>query len=133
MLQHPSYVRAALALAAGGALAGCSAFHGKQPEPRPEPAPRVTVVTLDVPPGHLPPPGKCRIWFPGDPPGHQPKARPCREIEREAPAGSWILYRPREDRSVVHVRVVDERRPGVVVWVRVFDIERRKLIRENKG
>ena len=42
-------------------------------------------------------------------------------IERTAPAGSWIVYRPGEDRKVVHVRVVDERRPGVVVHLRVYD------------
>jgi hypothetical protein len=48
-----------------------------------------------------------------------------------APAGSWIVYRPSEDRKVVHVRVVDERRPGVVVHLRVYDAVRGTLIREG--
>jgi hypothetical protein len=87
--------------------------------------------TLGIPPGHLPPPGLCRVWLSGTPPGHQPKARSCSLIERTAPAGSLIVYRPTEDRKVVHVRVVDERRPGVVVRVRVYDIERGTLIRES--
>jgi len=26
----------------------------------------------DIPPGHMPPPGKCRIWYPNRPPGQQP-------------------------------------------------------------
>ncbi|MBF9029179.1 hypothetical protein HKCCE3408_02110 [Rhodobacterales bacterium HKCCE3408] len=30
-----------------------------------------------VPPGHLPGPGQCRVWFPGRPPGHQPPAGSC--------------------------------------------------------
>jgi len=95
--------------------------------PQPEPAARrgpSTAATLGIPPGHLPPPGQCRVWLPGEPPGHQPRARSCANIDRTAPAGSWIVYRPSEDRKVVHVRVVDERRPGVVVHLRVYDAQR---------
>jgi hypothetical protein len=111
----------------------CSSFSSSRPE---QPAPAVrrgpsTAATLGIPPGHLPPPGECRVWLPGEPPGHQPRARSCARIERTAPAGSWIVYRPTEDRNVVHVRVVDERRPGVVVRVRVYDIRRGTLIREG--
>jgi hypothetical protein len=73
----------------------------------------------------------CRVWFPGQPPGHQPRARSCDRIERMAPAGSWIVYRPSEDRKVVHVRVVDDRRPGVVVRLRVYDVRLGTLIREG--
>ncbi|HET6577685.1 MAG TPA: hypothetical protein VFG66_05145 [Gemmatimonadales bacterium] len=90
-----------------------------------------TAASLGIPPGQLPPPGQCRVWLPGEPPGHQPRARSCARIERAAPAGSWIVYRPTEDRKVVHVRVVDERRPGVVVRLRVYDIRRGTLIREG--
>jgi hypothetical protein len=92
---------------------------------------RSTAATLGIPPGHLPPPGQCRVWLPGTPPGHQPKARSCTLIERTAPAGSWIVYRPEKERKVVQVRVVDERRPGVVVHLRVYDIDRGTLIRED--
>jgi hypothetical protein len=30
-----------------------------------------------IPPGHLPPPGECRTWYPGVPPGHQPPPHRC--------------------------------------------------------
>ncbi len=30
-----------------------------------------------VPHGHLPPPGKCRTWYPGRPAGHQPPPHRC--------------------------------------------------------
>jgi hypothetical protein len=30
-----------------------------------------------IPPGHLPPPGECRVWLPGRPPGHQPPPGRC--------------------------------------------------------
>lgn len=35
-----------------------------------------------VPPGHMPPPGKCRLWYPGRPPGHQPRPQPCGHLFR---------------------------------------------------
>ena len=37
-----------------------------------------------IPPGHLPPPGMCRVWYDGQPPGHQPPPTSCREAERAA-------------------------------------------------
>jgi hypothetical protein len=76
-------------------------------------------VTLGIPPGHLPPPGRCRLWLPDTPPGHQPAARPCNGIDVRAPVGSMIVYRP--DASIVRVRYVDAQHPGVVIAVRVFD------------
>jgi hypothetical protein len=35
-----------------------------------------------VPPGHMPPPGKCRLWYPDRPPGHQPRPQPCEHLFR---------------------------------------------------
>jgi hypothetical protein len=37
-----------------------------------------------VPPGHMPPPGQCRVWHDGRPPGQQPRPTSCREAERVA-------------------------------------------------
>lgn len=112
---------------------GCSLFSSNEPA-RPAPAARrapSTAARLGIPPGHLPPVGQCRVWVPGKPPGQQTRARSCSRIERIAPAGSWIVYRPSKDKKVVHVRVVDQRRPGVVVYLRVYDAERGTLIREG--
>lgn len=91
-----------------------------------------TAATLGIPPGHLPPVGRCRVWVPGTPPGHQAAARSCSGIERSAAAGTWIVYRPTKDKKVVYVRQVDGRRPGVVVQVRVYDVKDGKFIREEK-
>ena len=114
------------------AATACSAIG--TPPSEPEPAMRrgpSTAATLGIPPGHLPPPGQCRVWVPGKPPGHQARPRGCAGIERHAPAGSWIVHRPSRDRKVVHVRVVDERRPGTVIRLRVYDAQRGTLIRES--
>jgi len=92
-----------------------------------------TAATLSVPPGHLPKAGECRIWIPGTPPGQQPKpkSRPCAGIAPFAPPGSWIIYRPTDDKKVVHIREVDARRAGTVVRIRIFDIETHRLLREE--
>ena len=112
--------------ALGALLTGCVPVVHHKPPPS-----RVIVVSSDedrsrlrVPPGHYPRVGECRLWYPGRPPGQQPRSQGCRGIERIAPAGTWILYRPDSDRKVVHARVIDPKRDGVVVVVRVYDVDR---------
>ena len=46
---------------------------------------------VKIPPGHLPPPGECRIWFPDRPPGHQPPPGDCRELSRRVPHGAVLV------------------------------------------
>lgn len=122
-----------LAVLAASACSSISTTTSSAPAPAPAAARRgpSTAATLGIPPGHLPPMGHCRVWLPGTPPGHQARPRSCDGIERTAPAGSWIVYRPSRDKKVVHVRVVDQRRPGVVIRLRVYDAQRGTLIRES--
>ncbi len=91
-----------------------------------------TAVELHVPPGHLPPPGRCRVWVPGTPPGHQARARSCDGILGHAPAGSLVIYRPSKDKKVVQVRYVDGEHAGVVTIARVFDIASGRLLAEER-
>jgi hypothetical protein len=44
-----------------------------------------------VPPGHMPPPGKCRIWHPDRPPGHQPPPGDCGELRERVPPGATLI------------------------------------------
>lgn len=46
---------------------------------------------VKVPPGHMPPPGKCRVWFPDRPPGHQPPPGDCGELRYRVPAGAVLV------------------------------------------
>jgi|GEM_PF-4907600 len=46
-----------------------------------------------IPPGHLPGPGECRVWYPGVPPGHQPPPFRCADRYR-APHGAGWGYAP---------------------------------------
>jgi hypothetical protein len=114
---------------------GCSRTTLVVPGPAPQQsrasANASTAARLKVPPGHMPQAGECRIWIPGTPPGRQPrpKSRSCAGIASVAPAGSWVIYRPTEDRKVVHVRHVDNHR---VVRVQIFDIATERLVREER-
>ena len=78
---------------------------------------------LKIPPGHYPSPGKCKIWVPGKPPGHQSKSSmSCSAALRNAPAGSWVLYRPSGEKSI-EVKEIHRSRPGVVINVEIYTID----------
>ena len=84
---------------------------------------------LKIPPGHLPPPGDCRVWFPGEPPGHQPPSGSCSELARNLPAGAWLI-----DRSVKHeVRIVecDPKVSGKIVSVKIYEAGSGLLVRNE--
>jgi hypothetical protein len=49
-----------------------------------------------VPPGHLPPAGKCRVWIDGVPPGQQPPVTDCATAEASRTANSRVIYGDRE-------------------------------------
>ncbi|MDH5642688.1 MAG: hypothetical protein OEY63_00695, partial [Gemmatimonadota bacterium] len=114
-------------------LSGCTVYMvpSNGPAPNSSSQGRSTAVTLGVPPGHLPPPGQCRVWVPGTPPGRQARPRTCSQIENSAPPGSMILYRPGRERRIVRVRYMDEREAGIVVRIRIFDAGSLEFIREE--
>ena len=78
-------------------------------------------LSLKIPPGHLPPPGSCRIWFPGAPPGQQLPPGDCEVLAGDIPPGAWLLYRPTDEPRYVDVSVYDDHRPGVIVEIRIFE------------
>ena len=79
---------------------------------------------LGIPEGHLPAPGECRLWYPGQPAAQQPSPQGCADAEADAPPGSWVLYRPKDDVRVVHARVMHPEQAGVVVRISIFDAEK---------
>ena len=98
--------RAARTLIAGLALAGltgCVVYdrdqdRGHRNEPRYDPRYQqnspggVQQGGVHVPPGHLPPPGMCRIWYPGTPPGHQPPPDKCKKLRKHVPPGAVLVH-----------------------------------------
>lgn len=46
----------------------------------------------DIPAGHYPPPGECRVWHPDRPAGHQPPPEPCHSLRGRALGGAFILH-----------------------------------------
>jgi hypothetical protein len=47
--------------------------------------------SVTVPRGFVPPPGTCRIWHRDRPPALQPAFGPCRVLELNVPAGSYLI------------------------------------------
>lgn len=45
-----------------------------------------------IPPGHMPPPGMCRVWIDGVPPGRQPAPTDCATAYRTRPANARVIY-----------------------------------------
>lgn len=126
---NSSRTAAALLLSAG--LVSCGQATSRQPESSAVAFEDRLVVSetddkspLRIPPAQLPKPGECRLWKPGRPVKEQPAAGACGDIEPTAPAESWVLYRPRQDPRLVHVRVIDPEQAGLVSQIRVYDAER---------
>lgn len=46
---------------------------------------------VEMPRGLMPPPGKCRIWFPDRPPGHQPAPGKCKKLRHRVPSGAYLV------------------------------------------
>lgn len=80
---------------------------------------------LDIPPGHYPPPGECRIWYPDRPAGHQPPPGDCGHV----PPGAWVIRHPRDLPGRVHVDVYEPGYPGRVHVIGEFDIGSGQFIR----
>ena len=46
---------------------------------------------VDIPAGHMPPPGECRIWYVDMPPGQQPPPGSCYDLQRRVPPGAVLV------------------------------------------
>jgi hypothetical protein len=88
--------------------------------------------TLGVPPGHLPPPGQCRLWYPGRPPGHQPPPEHCGRLRYGVPAGAWLIHQPKDKPTYADVSVYDAYQPGIVISIGLFDVNTGAFLRHVK-
>jgi hypothetical protein len=72
--------------------------------------------SVRVPPGHYPPPGECRLWYPGVSPGHQPRPVRCSQLMRREriARGAFLLYGGRAWDTDYDWRGYDRRHPGSV-------------------
>src|SRR5918992_3357447 len=98
-IKVPSTFAAALL---ASVLSGCAVHGGVTVDPIPPvyldtrggyPGPRGVYPSsrVKIPPGHMPPPGSCRIWFPDRPPGQQPPPGDCYELQHRIPPGAVFV------------------------------------------
>lgn len=85
---------------------------------------------LDIPKGHYPSPGECRIWYPDRPAGQQPPPVKCSQLKGQVPPGAWLIQHPDNDPKHVNISVYDKQRPGSIVITGEFEIDTGKFIRE---
>jgi len=81
----------------------------------------VDPIELDVPSSEYPSPGLCKIVGVG-------LTRSCDGIERGAPGGARILYRPRDGTRRIVVCYLHVATVGEIIGVDVFDMDNRRLI-----
>lgn len=90
-----------------------------------------TAARLGIPPGHLPDPGECRVWIPGESPGKQKKNAQgdCSWVASQVPPGGWLVWRPGTDRKEVVVREYGS--GSILRWTRIYDIVTGVLLHEE--
>ncbi len=74
---------------------------------------------LDIPRGHLPPPGECKVWIPGKPAGQQGPPQSCSSASRNAPSDAWVIT---HEGSRYRVNIFNRTRRSVVDEVRYYEI-----------
>lgn len=118
--------KVAFVLLLSGLLGSCAPIiisRAPFPVPRPEKngeRGELSLHALGIPKGHMPPPGSCRIWYPGRPPGHQPPPFKCGAGGFRMPLGAFLVQRL--DGKLIQVDEYDKGRPDFVVRTGRFQL-----------
>lgn len=78
--------------------------------------------SINIPKGHFPPPGHCRVWYPDREPGQQPPPQRCPITMNSVPLGTYVVSRMEGDNKVM-VTIYHEQRPGVVIDTQYLSIK----------
>lgn len=80
-------LKAAVIGAVAVAMVGCTAVMLSEPVGYAEPH-----EAKFIPPGYMPPPGQCRIWYPNQSARQQPPPGDCAELRQRTPPGATLVY-----------------------------------------
>ena len=82
---------------------------------------------LDIPYGHYPPPGECRLWYPDRPPGQQPPPGDCRSL-RSVPRGAWLIRRPHDADENVYISARGNPAQDIFDVIGIFEAATGRLV-----
>jgi len=87
-------------------------------------------VPVGIPYEYIPPPGKCRIWYPEKTPEQQPAPERCLEIT-DVPAGTRLVCGGAMIKTY-RIEEFDPHPSGVVNTVNYFELESGRFLRQEK-
>lgn len=92
---------------------------------------KASAARLGIPAGHLPEPGSCRVWLPGEAPGQQKDgaAGDCSWVATQVPPGGWLVWRPTRNHKEVVVREYGAN--AAMLRTLIFDVVTGELLHED--
>lgn len=82
-----------------------------------------------IPKGHFPPPGSCRIWYPDRPAGQQPPPDHCDTLASQVPPGAWLVSRVPGFEDQIYVSFYHATQPRTVLGSAWYDLKTGKFLR----
>ncbi len=88
-------------------------------------------IPAGIPSQYIPPPGKCRFWYPDRSPENQPEPGRCLEIAANGPPGAWLVYGGSMVKTY-RIQEYDPQDPDAATVIRYYELESGRFLREER-